>query len=192
VVAALVARELGGGRHAQALAALIVGFSPLLVATNGLFQPVLFDQLATMLVLWLVLRLLLGRGSWLAVGVAVGIGLETKYTLAVVVVLAAIAVAAWRRDVVGRGFVGELKPLAASATANGEVPCCRTTAFNPTVPAFTSAPGSLPKPSVQTRFTSPLFHNGFQTRACATLCKKTVKRKGAVSSASLLWAVTLD
>jgi 4-amino-4-deoxy-L-arabinose transferase-like glycosyltransferase len=113
VVAALVARELGGGRRAQALAALIVGFSPLLVATNGLFQPVSFDHLATMLVLWLVLRLLLGRGSWLPVGVAVGIGLETKYTLAVVVVLAAIAVVAWRRDVVGGGLL--LSALVAAA-----------------------------------------------------------------------------
>jgi 4-amino-4-deoxy-L-arabinose transferase-like glycosyltransferase len=36
VVAALVARDLGGGRRAQTLAAVAVGFSPILVATNGL------------------------------------------------------------------------------------------------------------------------------------------------------------
>src|SRR5207253_4526868 len=64
VLAALVARELGGGRRAQAVAAVAVAFSPLLVATNGLFQPVSFDQTATMLVLWLALRVALGRGSW--------------------------------------------------------------------------------------------------------------------------------
>ena len=64
LVAALVARELGGGRRAQTFAAIAVGFSPLLVATNGLFQPVSFDQLTTMVVLWLALRLALGRGSW--------------------------------------------------------------------------------------------------------------------------------
>jgi hypothetical protein len=51
VVAALVARDLGGGGCAQTLAAVAVGFSPILVATNGLFQPVSFDQLATMMVL---------------------------------------------------------------------------------------------------------------------------------------------
>jgi 4-amino-4-deoxy-L-arabinose transferase-like glycosyltransferase len=78
VVAALIARELGGGVRAQVLAAVLVGFSPLLVATNGLFQPVSFDQLATMIVLWLALRLALGRGSWPTLGVAVGVGLETK------------------------------------------------------------------------------------------------------------------
>ena len=84
VVAALVARDLGGGRRAQTLAAVAVGFSPILVATNGLFQPVSFDQFATMMVLWLSLRLALGRGSWPLLGLAVGVGLETKYTLAVV------------------------------------------------------------------------------------------------------------
>jgi 4-amino-4-deoxy-L-arabinose transferase-like glycosyltransferase len=113
VVAALVARELGGSARAQALAAVAVGFSPLLVATNGLFQPVSFDQLATMVVLWLALRLALGRGSWLLLGLAVGVGLETKYTLAVVVALLAAGFLVWRRDVLrSTGF-----PLAAALAA---------------------------------------------------------------------------
>jgi hypothetical protein len=98
ILAALVARELGGGRRAQTIAAVAVGFSPLLIATNGLFQPVSFDQTATLLVLWLALRLALGRGSWVAVGVAAGVGLETKYTLAVVLVLLLAGFAVWRRD----------------------------------------------------------------------------------------------
>jgi hypothetical protein len=98
-VAALIARELGGNRRAQTVAAVAVGFSPLLVATNGLFQPVSFDQLATMVVLWLALRLALGRGSWWALGVAAAIGLETKYTLAVVLMLLAVGFLIWRRTV---------------------------------------------------------------------------------------------
>jgi len=113
VVAALVARELGGGARAQVLAAVLVGFSPILLATNGLFQPVSFDQLATIVVLWLALRLALGRGSWVALGVAVGVGLETKYTLAVVLVLLIAAFLVWRRDVFdSRGF-----PLACAIAA---------------------------------------------------------------------------
>lgn len=99
LLAALVSRELGGDRRAQTIAAVAVGFSPLLVATNGLFQPVSFDQVATMLVLWLALRLALGRGSWPAIGLAAGVGLETKYTLAVVLVLLVASFAVWRRDV---------------------------------------------------------------------------------------------
>ena len=99
VLAALVGRELGGGRRAQVIAAVAVAFSPLLIATNGLFQPVSFDQTTTMLLLWLALRLALGRGSWLAVGLAAGVGLETKYTLAVVLVLLLACFAVWRREV---------------------------------------------------------------------------------------------
>jgi hypothetical protein len=118
VVAALVARELGGGRRAQMLAAVAVGFSPVLVATNGLFQPVSFDQLATMVVLWLALRLALGRGSWPLLGLAAGIGLETKYTLAVVLVLLLAAFLLWRRELLrSAGF-----PLAVAIAAALLVP----------------------------------------------------------------------
>jgi 4-amino-4-deoxy-L-arabinose transferase-like glycosyltransferase len=98
VLAAMISRELGGGRRAQVLAAVLVGFSPLLVATNNLFQPVTFDQLVTMCMLFLALRIALGRGSWVLLGLAIGIGLETKYTLAVVLVVMLIAFLIFRRD----------------------------------------------------------------------------------------------
>ena len=68
IVATLITRELGGGRRAQTLGAVIVAFSPGLLATNYLFQPVSLDQLATIVVLWLALRLALGRGSWPLLG----------------------------------------------------------------------------------------------------------------------------
>jgi hypothetical protein len=99
VVGALIARELGATRRAQTLAAVVIGFSPGMLATNLLFQPVALDQLTTMIVLWLALRLALGRGSWPLLGVAAGIGLETKYTLAVVLVLLIATFFVWRRDV---------------------------------------------------------------------------------------------
>ena len=99
LVGALVARELGASRRAQTLAAVMIGFGPAMLATNLLFQPVALDQLTTMIVLWLALRLALGRGSWPLLGIAVGIGLETKYTLAVVLVLLIATFLVWRRDV---------------------------------------------------------------------------------------------
>jgi hypothetical protein len=99
LVGALVAREFGASRRAQTLAAFLVAFSPGTIATTWLFQPVAFDQLTTMVVLWLALRLALGRGSWLLLGVAAGIGLETKYTLAVVLVFLIATFLVWRRDV---------------------------------------------------------------------------------------------
>jgi len=106
LVAALVTRELRGTTRAQLFAAVMVAFSPLLIATNGLFQPVSFDQLATLLVLWLALRLALGGGSWPLLGVAVGIALETKYTVAVVLVVLVVTFALFRWDLLrSRGFV---------------------------------------------------------------------------------------
>ncbi|HLM62758.1 MAG TPA: glycosyltransferase family 39 protein [Acidimicrobiales bacterium] len=83
VLAALVARELGGDRRATVLAAVATATAPLFVATGSLFQTVPFDQLAWALVWVLVVRLLRGADArwWLAVGAVFGLGLETKWTI---------------------------------------------------------------------------------------------------------------
>jgi 4-amino-4-deoxy-L-arabinose transferase-like glycosyltransferase len=84
VLAALIARELGGGRRAQVLAALAVVISPMFLGGNFIFTTVSFDQLAWALLIWLVARVLAGRDPrlWLLAGLVLGIGLETKYTVA--------------------------------------------------------------------------------------------------------------
>ncbi|HET8655185.1 MAG TPA: glycosyltransferase family 39 protein [Longimicrobiaceae bacterium] len=110
VLAALVARELGGGRYAQALAGLAVATGPLYLRPGNLFQPVVFDQL------WWTLGLLalahLGRegfpgGSrwWLVLGVAGGLGLLTKFSILLfgAAVLAALVIAPQRRALLTRG-----------------------------------------------------------------------------------------
>jgi 4-amino-4-deoxy-L-arabinose transferase-like glycosyltransferase len=102
LVGVLVARELGATRRAQTLAAVVIAFCPGMLATNSLFQPVAFDQLTTMVVLWLAVRLARGRGSWPLLGLAAGIGLETKYTLAVVLVFLIATFLVWRRDALSR------------------------------------------------------------------------------------------
>jgi 4-amino-4-deoxy-L-arabinose transferase-like glycosyltransferase len=83
VVAALIARELGGNRVAQTLAALAVVISPLFVGANILFQTVTFDELVWAVVCLLFVRLLRGadRREWLLLGLVFGIGIETKYTV---------------------------------------------------------------------------------------------------------------
>lgn len=82
VLAGLMARELGGGRFAQLLAAGAALASPMLLGANWLFQTVTFDQLAWTVALLLAARLVrTGEARWwLAVGAAVGVGLEAKYT----------------------------------------------------------------------------------------------------------------
>jgi len=88
VLAALIARELGGGRRAQVLAALAVVISPEFLVRNFYFSTVSFDQLAWALLLWLVVRALAGGDArlWLLAGLVLGVGLETKYTIAALAV----------------------------------------------------------------------------------------------------------
>ncbi len=85
VLAGLFARELGGGRAAVALAGLAALVCPMLVGANLMLQTVTFDQLAWMTCLYLLARLLRtgDRWLWIPLGVAFGIGLETKYTILV-------------------------------------------------------------------------------------------------------------
>ena len=84
VLAALIARELGGGRFAQTLAAASVG-SSLVLGSNTMFQTVSFDQLAWAAVLFVALRLLRTGDArlWPVLGAVAGLGLMTKYTIAV-------------------------------------------------------------------------------------------------------------
>jgi hypothetical protein len=84
VLAALVARELGGGRWAQALAALGVLASPLFLRSANLFQPVVLEQLAWTVALYALVRLCREDrpGWWLVLGGALGAGLLTKFSAA--------------------------------------------------------------------------------------------------------------
>jgi 4-amino-4-deoxy-L-arabinose transferase-like glycosyltransferase len=82
LLVALIARDLGGTRRAQVLAASTAAVSGYLGAghLDTTTDP---DLLAWALVLWLLVKLLAGgdRRLWLAVGVVAGIGLENKDTL---------------------------------------------------------------------------------------------------------------
>jgi 4-amino-4-deoxy-L-arabinose transferase-like glycosyltransferase len=82
LLVALIARDLGGSRRAQVLAAVTAALSGYLGAghLDTTTEP---DLLAWAIVLWLVVRLLSGadRRLWLAVGVVAGIALEDKDTI---------------------------------------------------------------------------------------------------------------
>jgi 4-amino-4-deoxy-L-arabinose transferase-like glycosyltransferase len=79
----LTAREFGGGRRAQLLAAIGVATMPALLAIDHLAGPTAFDLLA-----WAALTLLVARIGrtgdrrlWLAAGAVLGIGLENKHSV---------------------------------------------------------------------------------------------------------------
>jgi hypothetical protein len=90
VLTAMMTRELGGSRFAQGLAAACVASGGLLVVGH-LEGPTVYDMLTWALVSWLVIRLLRTGDErlWLAVGVSVGIGMEAKQT--VLLLLAGLA-----------------------------------------------------------------------------------------------------
>jgi 4-amino-4-deoxy-L-arabinose transferase-like glycosyltransferase len=84
VLAALIARELGGGRIAQGLAAFCVLTCPLFLRSANLLQPVVMDQLIWSGALYALLRLCrgYGPGEWLLLGLVLGLGLLTKFSVA--------------------------------------------------------------------------------------------------------------
>ncbi len=83
LLSGLMARELGGGRFAQGLAALAVLVAPAFLALNSLLTMDAFDQLFWVLASY-ILILILNRDEprlWLLFGLVVGLGLMTKVTM---------------------------------------------------------------------------------------------------------------
>ena len=83
IVAGLTAREFGGGRRAQLLAAIATATMPALLAIDHLAGPTAFDVLA-----WAGLALVVARIGrtgdprwWLAGGVVLGLGLANKHSV---------------------------------------------------------------------------------------------------------------
>jgi len=84
VISGWMVKELGGGRLAQVTAALSVALAPLLLFEGTEFQYTSFDNLWWALIAYFVIRLLKSEDPrwWLAIGATIGIGLQTKYTMA--------------------------------------------------------------------------------------------------------------
>ena len=108
VLAALTARELGGGRFAQGLAGFAVLASPMFERNATLFQPVVLDQICWTLALFAIARVARVRADggdtrnpWLLFGVAIGLGLLCKFSILFlcISVLAAVLLTPMRREI---------------------------------------------------------------------------------------------
>ncbi|MGA2268966.1 MAG: glycosyltransferase family 39 protein [Bryobacteraceae bacterium] len=101
VLSGLMARQLGGGRAAQIVAAVAVAIGPVPLTAGALFQYVSFDYLWWVLIAYLVIRLLKSEDArwWLAVGAVIGLGMMTKYTMVFLVagVIAGVLLTPTRR-----------------------------------------------------------------------------------------------
>lgn len=100
IVGALTARELGGARRAQVLAAGAVAGCGVFVGASLFLGTTPVDQF-----LWAVIVLCTLRAVrtglhwwWVAVGVAGGIGLENKHTVAILLVAIGVGLLVRRRD----------------------------------------------------------------------------------------------
>ena len=101
LLAGLIARELGGGRTASTIAAAMAAIAPVSMLQGALFQYVAFDLMWSVLVGWLMIRLIRTDDArlWIPVGAAIGMGAMTRYTIAFFVagVVAAVLLSPLRR-----------------------------------------------------------------------------------------------
>ncbi len=83
VLTALIARELGGQRFAQALAALAALIAPGILGADGLLTMNAFEPLFWMGCAYLLIRLIKTQDTklWIWFGVLAGFGLENKYSM---------------------------------------------------------------------------------------------------------------
>lgn len=88
VFTGLMAKELGGGRRAQVIAAIAVGIGLMSLIMSTLFQYITFDYLFWTLIFYCLLRLLKSDNPrwWIGIGICIGLGMMTKYTMAFLVI----------------------------------------------------------------------------------------------------------
>ena len=136
VLVALIARELGAGRAGQAVAALATAASGAAMAVGHLLSTTTFDVLVWVTVVYVVARILGGgdERQWLVVGLVVGIGLENKHLVLLLVLSLACGCLLSRRWDVARSpwlWIGSalaLRTVAAEPPLAGPPRLARTRA----------------------------------------------------------------
>jgi len=104
VLVALIARELGAGQAGQAVAAFATAASGAAMAVGHLLSTTTFDVLFWVTVVYLVARILGGgdERQWLLVGLVVGVGLENKHLVLLLVLALACGCLLARRWALAR------------------------------------------------------------------------------------------
>ena len=99
VLVALLARELGAGRRGQLVAAASTAASVFVVVVGHLLSTSTFDLLLWTAVILVLAMILGGRDPrlWLAVGALVGVGLQNKHLILLLVLALAVGLALDRR-----------------------------------------------------------------------------------------------
>jgi hypothetical protein len=118
----LLVVELGGGAFAEFLAALVAAFTPVLMDFGTKLTTDTVGLLLWPLMALYVLRIVKGADPrwWIAVGVVLGIGLESKYSIAFLAfgIVVGLLVLPQRRALLTPWFVGGMALAAAIAAPN--------------------------------------------------------------------------
>lgn len=96
LLAASMARDLGGGHRAQIFAGIAAGGSGVALAVGHLLSTTTFDYLLWTLASWILIRILGGADArwWLALGAVIGVGMLNKHLIGVFAVALLIALLA--------------------------------------------------------------------------------------------------
>jgi len=104
-----LAREIGGGRVAQIISALVVACSPVYAIGSSFFSMGMFEQLLAVLILIFTIRMVKdGKEKyWLIIGALAGLGLLNKHTFGVFLVglVISLAISGHWKLVANRWFV---------------------------------------------------------------------------------------
>lgn len=100
-------KELGGRRHAQVIGGFGFLMSLAFLGSNNLFQPVSFNQFVWFLIAYIIIRIVKYYNKyndhdtryWVALGVVVGLGILTKYSVIffVLALIGALIISKYRR-----------------------------------------------------------------------------------------------
>jgi hypothetical protein len=97
----MLAKEIGGGRFAQCLAACAMAVSPVLVAFGGFYSMNAYEPLLAIVLLIFAVKMINENNPqrWIAIGIVMGLGMMNKHTFAVFIVglvFSFIATGQWR------------------------------------------------------------------------------------------------
>lgn len=106
VLAGLMARDMGGRRSAQVIAAIAVYIAPVALMAGTLIQYMAFDFLWWVVIAFFFVRLLATEDPryWLGIGAGIGLGMMTKFTVIfwVAGLVAAVLLSARRKDLLSK------------------------------------------------------------------------------------------
>ncbi|HTP09182.1 MAG TPA: glycosyltransferase family 39 protein [Anaerolineae bacterium] len=94
ILAGLMARDMGGKRGAQVMAAIATFIAPVALTAGTLIQYMAFDYVWWVLMAFFTVRLLATDDAryWLGIGASIGLGMQTKFTIAFWVIGLIVAV----------------------------------------------------------------------------------------------------